>query len=479
MQATIKITKSIPEKISQVIFLNPTNSLNQFISDKLPLAYVESKIENKQEVITLNLYDKFLFFLPEIKEDSLYKKKEILRKKAFEISQILHKEAISDLNINANSLQHQEVLAFCEGLLLSGYNFDKYKTSPKEYFLENIYIQHDSLTQQEVDELQNLVKGTCIARDLVNEPVIHLDAEQLAEEIEKIGKESGFSVEVLNELKIKSLKMGGLLAVNQGSLIPPTFSILEYKPKNAVNNKPYILIGKGVVYDTGGLSLKPTPNSMDMMKCDMAGAAAVVGAFVALSKNKLPIHVIGLIPATDNRPGGNAITPGDVITMYDGTTVEVLNTDAEGRLLLADALGYAKKYDPELVIDLATLTGAAVAAVGKEGMVMMGNAKQEYKNLLQEAGLQVYERMVEFPLWEEYKAYIESDIADIKNLGGNTAGAITAGIFLQHFIDYNWVHLDIAGTAFIKTQESYKGKNGTGSGVRLIYQFLKTLTQNG
>ena len=230
-----------------------------------------------------------------------------------------------------------------------------------------------------------------------------------SEEIKKIGKEAGFGVEVLTKKKIEALQMGGLLAVNQGSFDPPTFNILEWNPKNAKNKKPYILVGKGVVYDTGGLSLKPTKNSMDEMKCDMAGGAAVAGAMYAVAKNNLPIHVIGLIPATDNRPSGNAYAPGDVVKMHNGLTVEVLNTDAEGRLILADALSYAIKYKPELVLDLATLTGAAVRTVGKHATVILGTATDDTKNKIIDCGFSVFERLIELPLWEEYDDEIKSD----------------------------------------------------------------------
>ncbi len=193
-----------------------------------------------------------------------------------------------------------------------------------------------------ISELENVVEATFLARDLVNEPVISLNAEQLGKVFKKVGKESKFKVDVLDKAKIKTLKMGGLLSVNAGSTDPPTFSVLEYKPTKPVNKRPYVLVGKGVTYDTGGLSLKPS-TSMDTMKSDMGGAAAVIGALAAVAKNKLPVHVIGLMPATDNRPSGNAIVPGDVITISDGTTVEVLNTDAEGRLILADALVLCQK----------------------------------------------------------------------------------------------------------------------------------------
>lgn len=267
--------------------------------------------------------------------------------------------------------------------------------------------------------------------------------------------------------------MGGLLAVNLGSIDPPTFTIMEYKPKNAKNKHPVVLIGKGVVYDTGGLSLKPTPNSMDMMKCDMAGGAAVGGALYAVAKAKLPVHVIGIVPATDNRPGGNAYAPGDVITMYNGLTVEMVNADAEGRMILADALVYAQKYKPELVIDLATLTGAAIVAIGTSGIVAMGTADEKTKNELKESGNAVFERLAEMPFWDDFDEQIKSDIADMKNLGGPYAGSITAGKFLARYIDYPWMHLDIAGPAFITSKDAYRMKGGTGVGVRLLFDFLR------
>ena len=266
--------------------------------------------------------------------------------------------------------------------------------------------------------------------------------------------------------------MGGLLAVNKGSVDPPTFSILTWKPEKCVNSHPIVLVGKGVVYDTGGLSLKPTHDSMDYMKCDMGGAAAVAGAIYAVAKNKLPVWVIGLVPATDNRPDGNAYVPGDVVTMFDGTTVEVLNTDAEGRMLLADALSYAKKYDPEVVIELSTLTGSAHAAIDKYGIVGMGNSSREVMENLKESGEITCERIAEFPFWDEYKEQLKSDIADLKNIGGKYGGAITAGKFLEHFTDYPYIHLDIAGPSFNKVPFNYRGKGGSGVGVRIIYNYL-------
>lgn len=326
-----------------------------------------------------------------------------------------------------------------------------------------------------MDEIYNVCQAVSFSRDLVNEPVSYLTAQQLGEEIKQSAKKYNYKAEVLGKKQIEALKMGGLLAVNKGSFDPPTFSILEWKPKNAKNEKPFIIVGKGVVFDTGGLSLKPTPGSMDLMKSDMGGAAAVIGAMQAIAANKLNIHVIALVPSTDNRPGNKAYAPQDIVTMHDGTKVEVLNTDAEGRMILADALSYAKQFNPQLVIDLATLTGAAHAAIGEYGIVSMGNASSTFKNKLNLSGNKVFERLVEFPFWDEYGELVKSDIADIKNLGGPVGGAITAGKFLEHFTDYDYIHLDIAGPAYISKTDAYRTKGGTGVGVRLLYDFFKSL----
>lgn len=364
--------------------------------------------------------------------------------------------------------------SYAEGIVLANYQFLKYfkeKEQLKSTF-HTLHLLTEFIPSKEVELLNILFEGVCAARDLVNEPLSYLTAVQLSEEIKRLGKAANFSVNVLDKAAIEALEMGGLLAVNKGSNDPPTFSILEWKPNQVVNKKPIVLVGKGVVYDTGGLSLKPTANSMDFMKCDMAGAAGVIGAMYAVAKAELPIHLICLVPSTDNRPGVNAYVPGDVVTMHSGSTVEVLNTDAEGRMLLADGLHYAKQYDPELVIDMATLTGSAAHAVGNQGAVLMGTASDQTKKALLQAGIETHERLVEFPLWKEYGEQLKSDVADLKNLGGSTAGAITAGKFLEHFTAYNWMHIDMAGVAYLHHEDAYRTKGGTGYGVQLIYNFL-------
>jgi leucyl aminopeptidase len=362
-------------------------------------------------------------------------------------------------------------------MVLGTYEFDKYKKENRKdkNTLSKVSIRSANVKDEDLKLLSALCEGVYLARDLVNEPQNAKTATQLAASFVAMGKQSGFTAEVLNKAKIKSLKMGGLLAVNMGSVEPPTFTIMEWKPRNAKNKKPYVLVGKGIVYDTGGLSLKPTPNSMDYMKCDMGGAAAVGCTLYAIAKAKLPIHVIALVPSTDNRPSGNAYAPGDVITMMSGQTVEVLNTDAEGRLILGDALHYAKRFKPELVMDFATLTGAASAAVGPYGMVCMGTVDEDTKAKMKNAGNNVHERLAEFPFWEEYEELIKSDVAEMKNIGGPIAGAITAGKFLEKFVDYPWMHFDIAGPAFLHTASSYRGKGGTGYGVRFLFNFFQNL----
>lgn len=407
-------------------------------------------------------------------ESSTDKKFEKLRKTSESLLNIFNEHKTESVCIVDCSHLPDETLAFAEGMALGNYQFLKYRKDreEKESALKTIAIVSPHITVKQLSELNICNKAVYACRSLVNEPLSTLNAEKLAMHFEDMAHEAGIKIEVLNKQKIEALKMGGLLAVNFGSIDPPTFSIMEYRPIEAVNEKPIVLVGKGVVYDTGGLSLKPT-SSMDTMKCDMSGAAAVASAIYAIALAKLPVYVVALVPATDNRPDGNAYVPGDIITMMDGTTVEVLNTDAEGRLILADALTYAKKYDPLLVIDLATLTGAAQAALGQIGIAGMQNKADEFFPQLVKSGFNVCERIAEFPFWDDYGEMLKSEIADLKNIGGKFAGAITAGKFLQHFTDYPWIHLDIAGPAFLDKRDSYRTVGGTGVGVRLLFDFVK------
>jgi leucyl aminopeptidase len=436
--------------------------------------YVAEQLAADNKLIRINQYSHHHYYVvaPDKKTPDLTA--EALRNSGHQLHAQLKADKVRELFVC--DLTTGGALPLAEGLALTAYQFEGYKTDEKSKQapeLARLTLVAADVTAEQVRELEGVLQGVFLARDLVNAPLNKLNATQFAERMAAAGEEAGFHTEILDLVRLEALRMGGLLAVNQGSPEPPTFTIMEYKPAGARNARPYVLVGKGVVFDTGGLSLKPTPASMDMMKCDMAGGAAVVGTLYALAKNQVPLHVIGLVPATDNRPGGLAFAPGDVITMYSGLTVEVLNTDAEGRLLLGDALAFAKKYGPELVLDFATLTGSAARAIGKEGIVCMGTAEEETLSELKKAGSRTHERLVEFPLWDEYADHIKSDVADINNLGKAEAGAISAGKFLERFTEgYPWVHFDIAGPAFLTAPDSYRGKGGTGTAVRLTYEFL-------
>ena len=480
MSLTLAHAATAPAQSTQVFILPlAATALPEAAATDLPPAartYVEAALADQQTFVALNHFSHQHYFVVLEAKRTPDLQLEALRKAGHQLQAALKKEKTTEVFVHNLSDTTDAALALAEGLFLSAYEFEGYKTDEKSRaaaLLTTITLVGDAATETQVAELQHVLEGVALARDLVNAPLNKLNAQQFAERLAEAGDAAGYHTEILDLAKIESLRMGGLLAVNLGSPEPPTFSILEWKPENAQNERPYVLVGKGVVYDTGGLSLKPTPGSMDMMKCDMAGGAAVGGVLYALAKNQVPLHVIGLVPATDNRPGGLAYVPGDVLTMFSGLTVEVKNTDAEGRLLLADALSFAKKYHPELVIDLATLTGAAVRAIGTEASAVMGTAPPETTGQLLAAAHRTHERLVEFPLWDDYADHMKSDIADLSNLGKAEAGHISAAKFLERFIEGTpWLHLDIAGPAFLTAPDSYRGKGGTGTGVRLLYEFL-------
>jgi leucyl aminopeptidase len=441
------------------------------------LEYLQTRFALKKDQVVFNKNGVLLIVqrFPEKKNDNLTF--EALRKEANKLNQVLNDLKIKQLSLIDLTNKQPFLYAYLEGLALSSYSFVKYfkQKDDKISVLSELDLHATCITDDDILKLNNTISAVFKARDLINEPVNELNAVKLAESFVEMAKRTGIKVQVYDKKEIEKLGFGGLLAVNKGSIDPPTFTILEWKPENAKNKTPIILVGKGVVFDTGGLSLKPTPDSMDYMKSDMSGAAAVSNAIVAIAKNKVPVYTIALIPATDNRPDGNAYAPGDIIKMHDGTTVEVLNTDAEGRMILADALSYAKQYKPQLVVNIATLTGSAAMAIGKFGIVAMGNADDAVFNQLENSGNKVHERIAHFPFWDDYAEMLKSDVADIQNIGGKYAGAITGGKFLEHFTDYPFIHLDIAGCAFSKENDSYRGKGGTGVAVRLLVDFITNL----
>lgn len=475
MQTILKKALRKPTAADTIYLVKDGTGLKQIKLSAEETEYVKKQHRAKEHVITINRYKNQLIFVYAETLGTKAKRHENYRTFGNEVQSVLNKAKVERAVVHVITATKAETLAFVEGMLLGNYQFLKYFTESdkKRNSLSEIAVYSPMISDEDLKALSNVAEAVYKARDLVNTPVADLNAQALAAATVEMGKETGAKVDVFNKKKIESLKMGGLLAVNRGSIDEPTFTTIQWKPDNAVNDKPYVFVGKGVVYDTGGLSLKPS-NFMDTMKSDMAGAAAVVSALYAISRAKLPVYVIGLVPATDNRPDGNAYTPGDVITMYDNTTVEVLNTDAEGRMILADALAYAKKFDPELVIDIATLTGAAARAIGPQATVgMQVKAEAEFSEL-QKSGNNVHERIVEFPMWDEYKEQLKSEIADLKNIGGLEAGAITAGKFLEHFTDYPYIHLDIAAPSFLSKRDKYRPTGGTGVGVRLFYEFISS-----
>ncbi|HLF14259.1 MAG TPA: leucyl aminopeptidase [Bacteroidota bacterium] len=375
----------------------------------------------------------------------------------------------------------QVAKAIAEGVTLGTYRYDKYITEHPENkrSLTSVRIigetdREMSATRKAIRETGMICDAVKLARDLGNAPPNEIYPETLADAARRSGAKYGYRVIVWDEKRIRQTGFGGLLAVSAGSARPPRFVIMEMNG-GVTGLETIVLVGKGVTFDAGGISIKPA-SGMAEMKMDMSGAAAVIGTMEAACRLKIPVHLVGLVPATENLLGGAAMRPGDIITHYGGKTSEVDNTDAEGRLILADALAYAPTFKPAAVIDLATLTGACVVALGHHATGMMGNDEVLMAEL-KAAGEKTYERVWPLPLFEEFEKLIKSDVADVKNVGGRWAGAITAGLFLKKFIgEHPWVHLDIAGTAILEEPLPYAPKGGSGVGVRLLVEFLKART---
>lgn len=370
--------------------------------------------------------------------------------------------------------------AVAEGALLGSYSFDAYKTekekdeAPKK--VESVTVLAADYSENElskgIGQGEIISAAVAFCRDLVQTPAKDLTPTILAERARLMAQEAGLKCEILTEKEAEELKMGSFLGVARGAMKaqPPRFIVLEHMPNPG--QKPIVFVGKGITFDSGGISIKPA-EGMEKMKYDMAGGAAVIGAMKAIAALELPVNVVALVPATENMPGGNAIHPGDVLTTMSGKTIEVINTDAEGRLILADALTYAERYEPEAVVDLATLTGACVIALGHQAIGLLGN-NQDLIDRVKAAGDRTWERCWQLPLWEEYNEQIKSDIADVKNSGGRPGGTITAAALLAKFTGkYPWAHLDIAGTAWEEKGRPYVPKGATGVGVRLLVELAR------
>lgn len=446
--------KSLPMKKDEVAYLNACRA------DKADALVTLSRVPHKLYVQNFN---------PDLPSAQSL---EILRRAAAVIQQMLADSKSDEVYLTGAGVLTEEIIAFMEGFHMANYRFDKYKCK-KEPTVKCLHVDARLVTAGGVEDNMRLWRCIDECRDWVNEPVMYLNAERFAGLIEEKAKAAGVQCTVLCQHQIEALKMGGLMAVNRGSEDEARFVVLEYKPADHVNAHPVALVGKGIMYDTGGLNLKPD-DYMREMKSDMAGAATMATVVLAAAQNHLPVHLMAFLPMTDNRPGKNAYAADDILKMYDGTTVEVVNTDAEGRLILADAIAYSNQFDPELIIDAATLTGAAVRAIGTYGIAAMQQNAENPMNLLKIVGEQVYERIAEFPFWKEYDELIKSDVADVKNCGTAQAGAITAGKFNAHFARHPFIHLDIAGVAYFAKKESFYGVGASGYAVRLLYAFLQT-----
>ena len=385
--------------------------------------------------------------------------------------------------------------AAAEGAALGLYRFTRYKTGGNNSSAEEPAEKNGAdtpelgrfdftaLSQEEMDEeamTRGAASGTSVAaasllaRDLANEPASTATPEYLAGKAREISQRYDMGLTVLDRTGIENEGLTGLATVGRSSAQEPQFIVLEHR--GGGDKAPVVLVGKAVTFDSGGISIKPSAG-MEEMKFDMSGGAAVLGAMEAVGALELPLNVVALVPATENLPGGSAFKPGDVLTMHSGKTVEIITTDAEGRLILADALSYAKRYDPAAVIDCATLTGACVIALGKGASGLMGNDEDLIAEV-QAAGDATGERAWPLPLFDDYTEQIKGETADIKNAGGRGAGALTAGAFLKEFADFPWTHLDIAGTAWGASKNAYTPKGATGAPARLLVEFLRSRAES-
>lgn len=458
MEMKIKVTNSIPNKIKTKLLVVPKKS------KKFGFDIVNNANFLANRVLQIEIKD---FSAGSLKR---------LGAKAVSYAKKLK---IDELSISLPNIANIKELssALTEGLILSHYDFDKFKTKNKAPKIKEVKIlasKNLSKIKEGVEEGKIISKYVCLARDFVNYPSNYITPSIFARKIAKMSRKNKLKVKIYGEKEIERMGMNCFLGVARGSSKEPKLVVLEYKGNKSKD--VYALVGKGVTFDSGGISLKPS-QGMHEMKGDMAGGAVVAAAINAAAELKLPVNLIAVVPCVENMPGGNAMKPGDVLKSMSGKTVEVLNTDAEGRLILADALYFVSKKSPKYIIDLATLTGSCIMALGYNVAGLMGNNKK-LENSIFEAGEKTKERVWKMPLYKEYSDAIKSDIADIKNLGydSGVAGLLTAAAFLKEFVGKtSWAHIDIAGTSWTKESRDDSPKGATGWGVRLLVEFLKNM----
>lgn len=450
----------IPDLLKKNLTGEKGSEIKVYNPDGLPSVLVIHKVKTKKDFTNDYFRNYLAGFLPSLEDENISGLQIVLP----DISSV--KACFTD--------EEYFYQTFIEGILYGNYRFDKYMSEKgKDKALTVTLYGNRKPLDAAIQNGLAVMDGVYFARELANEPSSVLTPEELALRSKNELEKYGVKVTIYELKDIQKRKLGGILAVGRGSDNPQRLIVLNYKPSKASGK--IALVGKGVTFDSGGISIKPSAG-MGEMKADMSGAAAVIGTFLSAAKAKLPVEILGFIPAVENMPSGKAIKPGDIIKTASGKSIEIDNTDAEGRLILADALEMASEAKPDAIIDLATLTGACVVALG-EYTAGLFTADDNLADRVYSAGIDTFERVWRMPLWNEYNKLIKSDVADVKNVGGKWGGAITAAKFLEKFTsaDIPWAHIDIAGPSIANNLNNYTQKYMTGFGVRLLFGFLKKL----
>ncbi|HEU5163531.1 MAG TPA: leucyl aminopeptidase [Thermoanaerobaculia bacterium] len=488
----MKITLSNDPKLSKIgnLFLllpegdtRPDLPFDRKVRDRIHRAIARSGFTGRAEqTISLLLEDES----PKITLVGLGKKDNVtrrsLRAALHNVAKTARKNRDASIAVHLplvlDSDLHDTTLFLLDRLANSDYRYRAYKTGEEAepFEIDCTLIPSEAIEGKEtrhlLEKARILAESVQLVRDLGNAPGNEITPARLAERAQAVAKEAGLTCTVWDKRQIEKMKMGGLLAVNKGSGEEPRFITLEWSPKRA--KKTVCLVGKGITFDSGGISIKPAER-MEEMKFDMSGAGAVIGTLRAAALLQIPVRVIGLIPSTENLPGGKAYKPGDIVTTMSGKTVEIVNTDAEGRMILCDALHYAHKFEPDHLIDFATLTGACVVALASEASGLFSNDDELARMLIEAAG-KAGEPAWRLPAWDDYKEYIRSEWADMKNSGGRWGGAVTAALFLKQFVECpSWAHVDIAGTAYAENENARDPRGATGVGVRMAIRFLEAI----
>lgn len=485
---TVSQINNIKENSALVLFINDSQNLNDFVkNNKLSISEPQKHQLLDEKISEIKLWNSSVPELTILKKSKIDKKfnNDFFRNYFAGIIQFLENQKLKNLYIKlpdfkdfANFYKSEEFFyrTILEGILLGNYNFKKYvkQNERKKTLNVTLEIKDQIAAKKILQESDNIIRSVYFTRDLVNEPANILTPIEFANRVKNEFKNTSVKVSVFDEAALKKQNMNAVLSVGKGSTNKPVMIVAKYTPKLRALTK-VCLVGKGVTYDTGGLSIKPTAGMLNM-KADMAGGAAVFGIIKAVEKNKLPIEIIGIVPAVENAISGNSYKPGDIISTSSGKTIEVKDTDAEGRIILADALEFASKQKPDQIIDFATLTGAVAVALGLFTAGIFTKSDDMADRLIK-SSQETYEHLWRLPFWDEFNSLIDSKIADVSNLGPRWGGAISAGKFLERFVDEKipYTHIDIAGPAIEHDLTNYTKDYCTGFGVRFMYEYLKDI----